>query len=139
MGEQMLRTRLEGVDWGSRVQVSSAGTSRWEVGNPIDERAAKTLLEHGYPPFSGHIAKTVAQEHVAADLILALDESHQRALLDRGAPVERLRLLRSFDPEASGTEIADPYYGGLSGFERTLAQIEAALPGIMAWLESRLT
>ncbi|WP_007470121.1 low molecular weight protein-tyrosine-phosphatase [Segniliparus rugosus] len=139
MGEQMLRTRLESVDWGHNVRVTSAGTTRWEVGNPIDERAAATLAKHGYPPFAEHVAKAVAADHLEADLVLALAEDHRAALANRGVPAERLRMLRSFDPAADGAEVADPYYGSSSGFETTHAQIEAALPGIVAWLESQLT
>ena len=134
----MLRTRLEKLDWGHRVRVSSAGTTRWEVGNPIDRRAATTLTKHGQPPFAEHVAKTVAQEHLEADLVLALAEDHFKDLSKRGVADDRLRMLRSFDPEADDSEVADPYYGSSSGFETTYAQIEAALPGIVDWLESRL-
>ncbi|ADG98674.1 protein tyrosine phosphatase [Segniliparus rotundus DSM 44985] len=138
MGEQMLRTQLEKLPWGSRVRVSSAGTSRWEIGNPIDERAAATLAEHNCPPFREHVAKTLDADHLAADLVLALAEDHRADLAQRGVPPERLRLLRSFDPDADGTEVADPYYGSASGFETTYRQIEASLPGVIAWLQTRL-
>ncbi|MGL6236216.1 MAG: low molecular weight protein-tyrosine-phosphatase [Segniliparus sp.] len=138
MGEQMLRTRLEKLDWGHNVLVTSAGTTRWEVGNPIDHRAAATLAKHGHPPFAEHVAKAVAPEHLEADLVLALADNHFTDLSKHGVPGDRLRMLRSFDPDAAGSEVADPYYGSSAGFETTYAQIEAALPGIIDWLESRL-
>lgn len=134
----MLRDRIEKAGLGDQVRVSSAGTTRWEVGNPIDHRAAAALVEHGHLPFAEHVAKTVAQEHLAADLVLALADDHFADLSNRGVADDRLRMLRSFDPEADGTEVADPYYGSASGFETTYQQIDAALPGVLEWLESRL-
>jgi protein-tyrosine phosphatase len=36
----------------------------------------------------------------------------------------RLRLFRSFDPDADGADVPDPYYGGDDGFGDVLAIVE---------------
>jgi protein-tyrosine phosphatase len=52
-------------------------------------------------------------------------------------------MFRSFDPDADpdGTgdlDVPDPYYGGPNGFADVLAMIEAAMPGLLAWVRSNL-
>ena len=70
---------------------------------------------------------------MGADLIVALDDTHRRALTRAGA--ERVRLLRSFDPAApERAEVPDPYYGGDDGFDEVLAMIRAAVPGMLDWV-----
>ena len=55
----------------------------------------------------------------------------------RGA---HLRLIRSFDPDAvaSGAlDVEDPWYGwDGSAFDRTYAQLSAAIPGIIDFIRS---
>ncbi|POX37337.1 protein tyrosine phosphatase [Streptomyces sp. Ru73] len=119
------------------VRVSSAGIGPWHVGEPIDERAGEVLDRHGYP--TRHVAAQVGAEHLDADLFLAMDRSHEKALRGLVADPSRVRLLRSFDPlAAAGAEVPDPYYGGPEGFDEVLAMIEAAVPGLLAWVRENL-
>lgn len=120
-----------------RVRVSSAGTGPWHAGEPIDPRAAGVLTRHGYPV--EHVAAQVAAEHLDADLLLALDRGHEKALRRMVDDPARVRLLRSFDPGASADpDVPDPYYGGTEGFEEMLALIEAATPGLLTWVRENL-
>ena len=84
------------------------------------------LRAAGYP--TGHSAAQVNADHLAADLVVALDTGHERELAHLGVPTERRRLLRSFDPEADGESVPDPYYGDQEDFELVRDQIEAAFP-----------
>ncbi len=72
---------------------------------------------------------------LGADLIVALDRSHERALRSLVPEPDRVRLLRSFDPEAPpGAEVPDPYYGDDDGFTTVLEMIRAAMPGMVEWV-----
>ncbi|WP_053739352.1 low molecular weight protein-tyrosine-phosphatase [Nocardia sp. NRRL S-836] len=119
----------------SHVEVSSAGTGGWHVGDPADSRALKSLADNGYP--TNHVAAQVGPEHLDADLLVALDSGHARALRRMVDP-DRVRLLRSFDPDADGVDVPDPYYGDRAGFDEVLVMVEAAMPGLLAWVRSRL-
>lgn len=119
----------------SFVTVSSAGTGGWHVGDPADPRALKTLADNGYP--TSHVAAQVGPSHLDADLLIALDSGHARALR-RMADPDRVRLLRSFDPDADGVDVPDPYYGDPSGFDEVLVMIEAAMPGMLTWVREQL-
>lgn len=130
IAEKVLAAEVEALGLSDRVRVSSAGTGSWHVGSPMDERAAQTLAEHGYP--TGHRACQVDSEVLSADLLIALDDGHLQSLRRSVPEPGRVRLLRSFDPEApDGAEVPDPYYGGPDGFTEVLDMIRAAMPGLL--------
>jgi protein-tyrosine phosphatase len=131
--------RREGLD--GRVRVTSSGTGGWHVGEPADYRAARALAECGYP--TRHTAAMLSRQDLDADLLIALDAGHERALkrlVDRvGGDPGRIRLLRSFDPNARGNlDVPDPYYGASGGFTEALRLIEASMPGLVDWVRQNL-
>lgn len=128
---------LEDEGLADRVRVSSAGTGAWHVGEPADRRARRVLSAHGYP--ARHVAAQVGEDHLSADLLVALDSGHEAELRDLlTGNVGELRLLRSFDPDADDVDVADPYYGDDAGFEEVLEQVEAAMPGLVEWVRKRI-
>lgn len=130
--EHVRRARLD-----HRVRVSSAGTGGWHAGDPADPRTEAVLRRHGYP--TTHTARQVSVEHTDADLLVALDATHLRSLRRLVDHPERIRLLRSFDPDAGDDlDVPDPYYGEGDGFERTLTMIESSMPGLLGWVRERL-
>lgn len=130
-GEHLRRSPFAG-----QVRVTSAGTGAWHLGEPADPRAAELLAAHGYP--TEHTASDLDKDRAGADLFVALDSGHRRVLLRRIGDASRVRLLRSFDPAATDLEVPDPYYGDRGGFEAVLAAVEAAMPGLLAWIGQRL-
>ena len=111
----------------TRVRVTSCGIGDWHVGQHADMRALVELKKAGIDG-SYLRAEQVGEEHLAADLIVALAANHVRSLAALGADPAKIRLLRSFDPKAPrGASIDDPYYGGRSGFTTTRTQIEDSI------------
>ena len=139
MAEVIVRQKLEAAGLGEAVEVTSSGIGDWHVGHPADKRALAELAAHGYDG-SAHRAQQFGYEQESADLIVALDNNHVSELVARGVPEEKVRLLRSFDPDPSVAEegVKDPYYGGQQGFTLTREQIEAASAGIIAWVREQL-
>lgn len=120
-----------------RVRVSSAGVGPWHVGEPADPRARRTLAAHGYP--TEHVAAQVDDDHLGADLLLAMDSGHEKALRRLVDDKDRVAMFRSFDPEATGDlDVPDPYYGGPDGFADVLAMVEAAMPGLLEYVREQL-
>ena len=130
----------------SGAVVDSAGITAYEVGRPIDPRAARKLTAHSISS-DRHVAREWQAEWFhTRDLILALDVDHfgwlQQAAPDRES-LSKIRMLRSFDPAVAGKDpldqgIEDPWYGGHADFELTWALIHAALPGIVAHVRAEL-
>jgi low molecular weight protein-tyrosine phosphatase len=135
IAEQVFRHELAAAGLAERVRVGSAGTGGWHVGDPMDDRAAALLEAEGYA--SEHAARQVDAELLSADLLVALDNEHRRALERLVPEPERVRMLRSFDPVApSGAEVPDPYYADEDAFAVVLAMVRAAMPGLLDWVRA---
>ena len=72
-----------------------------------------------------------------ADLFIAMDKGHRDALIERSIDPDKIRLMRSFDPNSpEDADVADPYYGSAADFESTRNNIEAAVPGLLDWIRA---
>ena len=138
MAEKMFADQIQRRGLSDAVRVTSAGTGDWHVGSGADVRAARVLKAHGYP--TEHRAAQVDDDHLSADLLVALGRNHLRLLRQLGADDDRIRMLRSFDPRsgAHALDVEDPYYGDLDDFEDVFTVIEAALPGLHDWVDEQL-
>lgn len=137
MAALVFRGHLERAGLADAVRVTSAGIGPWHAGEPADERARATLAAHGSD--TAHVAAQVDTRHLGADLLLAMDSGHEKALRRLVDDPARVRLFRSFDPAAEpGAEVPDPYYGGPDGFEDVLAMIEAAVPDLLDHVRAEL-
>lgn len=137
MAEVVLRDALADAGLGEAITVRSCGMRGYHVGDGADPRALAELARHGHDG-SAHRASQFGPTDAAADLIVALDTGHAAELKASGAQPEKIRLLRSFDDDATELSVADPYYGGPEGFRRTYGEIARAIPGIVAWASRQL-
>lgn len=121
------------------VELDSAGTHDYHVGEPPDARSIAAALRRGID-LSALRARTVrTSDFDEFDLILAMDEQNLRELRRR-APAhrhERIRLMMEFGPDASLRAVPDPYYGGPQGFEQVLDLLEEAAEGLLRELQSQ--
>lgn len=134
MAEIIVRDKLEDAMLDLVATVDSCGLGGWHVGQGADERAVAELRRAGHDGAS-HRAIKLGQEHMDADLFIAMDSGHYDSLIDVGIEPAKVRLMRSFDPSApEGAEVADPYYGTEKDFATTRKNIEAAVPGLLDWI-----
>jgi protein-tyrosine phosphatase len=138
MAESIFREYLDKAGLAELVEVNSAGTGGWHVGEPMEERAAQTLAAAGYP--TEHAAAQVGPEHLGSDLILAMDRGHYQALLRLVDDPARLRMFRSFDPDAdpADLDVPDPYYGPSEDFDEVLTMVESAMPGLVEFVRAQV-
>jgi protein-tyrosine phosphatase len=122
---------------GKDVELDSAGTGSWHVGEAADARSRKVAARRGYP--IDHRARQLSYDDFARfDLILAMDRQNLADIqqLARGVEhVPRIALFRSYDSTAdNGAEVPDPYAGGAVGFERVVDICERACRGLLETL-----
>jgi len=146
MAEILLRTELARAGLSAAVEVDSAGTGDWHIGEPMFGPALAELSRRGFDG-SGHRARQFQRSWLARyDLVLAMDRSNLADLRRMGpeeAAAGRVRLLRSFDPglvagDAYHDEVPDPYGGGPDGFELAFDLIRDAARGLADQLASFL-
>jgi protein-tyrosine phosphatase len=123
-----------------QIEVDSAGTAGYHIGEPPDIRTQQAASRRGYDmsPLRARIVDP--RDFEEFDLILAMDQKNLRVLYDR-APAharDRVRLFLEFAPNAAVTEVPDPYYGGPNGFEEVLDLVETATHGLLLHLRQRI-
>jgi len=121
------------------LELDSAGTAGYHVGEPPDARTRTAAARRGYD--LGRLRARVVEpaDFERFDLILAMDQENLRTLRRRApdAARERLRLFLEFAPQSDVREVPDPYYGGPNGFEEVLDLVEEAARGLLAHLRQR--
>nr|WSW44867.1 low molecular weight phosphotyrosine protein phosphatase [Streptomyces sp. NBC_01001] len=135
MAESVFRARVTEAGLDALVEVDSAGTGGWFEGDGADPRTVSVLESAGYE--QTHRARQFQASWFAGlDLVIALDAGHLRdlrALAPTPEDAAKVRLLRSYDPAATAaeTDVPDPYYGSLDGFELCLELVEAASAALL--------
>jgi protein-tyrosine phosphatase len=121
------------------IEVDSAGTAGYHIGEPPDERSQEAARRRGYDMAPLRARIIAPEDFEQFDLILAMDQANL-STLRRRAPAavrERVRLFLEFAPDAGADEVPDPYYGGPAGFEQVLDLVESASRGLIAHLRDR--
>lgn len=123
-----------------RVEIDSAGTADYHVGDPPDARSAAEAQRRGI------VLEHRGQQFTAAlfddfDLVVAMDSANARDLRRRVPTPEaeaKIRLLREYDPDADrgsdarDLDVPDPYYGGESGFADVYDMVERSCRMLLA-------
>ncbi len=115
------------------VEIDSAGTHDYHVGNPPDRRAIEAASRRGVDLTTLRARQVATEDFERFDLILAMDDENLAELRRRASPRhhDRIRLLMEFASDASVRHVPDPYYGGAHGFERVLDLLEEAAEGLL--------
>jgi protein-tyrosine phosphatase len=118
---------------GLDIEVDSAGTGAWHVGEPPDERMTAAARGLGLT-LSGLARRFEPIDFERHDLIVAMDRRNYDHLVEMAADetdVAKVRMFRSFDPTADSLEVPDPYYGGQQGFVDVVEMVRRAASGLV--------
>lgn len=116
--------------------VDSCGTGGWHVGEPPDPRSRAIAQKHGIELVSRGRKLDPWEDFDRFHWVIPMDRQNRKDLITEGAPKERVRLLRSFDPALSGAsetdlDVPDPYWDEGDGFEAVYRMIRAACEGML--------
>ncbi|WP_035051522.1 low molecular weight protein-tyrosine-phosphatase [Andreprevotia chitinilytica] len=136
----VLRSMVESAGLADRVEVDSAGTHDYHVGEAPDRRATAHAAKRGYDLSYLRAREVKPADFRQFDLVLAMDKGHQRLLERACPPAERhkLRLFLEFARQHAEREVPDPYYGGPEGFEHVLDLVEDGCEGLLEHIRGRL-
>ncbi len=122
-----------------KVQVDSAGTAAYHIGNRADSRSAQAASRRGVD-LPSRARQFKAADYDRFDYVLAMDDSNFQNLraLDPKKAEGKLFLLRDFDSSSpKGSSVPDPYYGGEAGFEEVLDLCFAGCEGLLEHVVDR--
>jgi protein-tyrosine phosphatase len=150
--EGVMRSLVDDAGLAERIQIDSAGTGAWHVGDPPDERATDEARRRGLA-LTSRGRQVSPADFYTFDLLVAMDHRNAGDLHDL-APEPALRdrvvLLRSFDPESvelaarhghpesAFLAVPDPYYGGDRGFADVFDIVDAGCRGLLAHVVAQL-
>jgi protein-tyrosine-phosphatase len=133
MAEYLLRQRL-GADSGWRV--ISAGVSAG-AGMPASDAAVEALSEMDID-LGPHRSRPVTKELVReASMLVVMTATHYQQMKSMFPDsAGHVYLLKSFDPEADGTDVADPIGSSVDFYREIRDEISAALPGLIKYMKT---
>lgn len=139
--EAVMRHLVKEAGLSDRVEIESAGTGDWHVGETRDRRSREVGERRGIP-LGGRARQFVAADFARFEHVLAMDQKNLndlRAMAPDEAAQGKVRLLRSFDPlGGEDADVPDPYYGGEDGFDHVFDVCQAACEGLLAQVRREL-
>lgn len=138
--QAVFRHKLQVARIADSVEVDSAGTHGYHIGEAADPRTRRAAETRGYD-LARHRARKIAwQDFADFDLILAMDRANLENLHRIATPEQqkRIRLFMDFSALFDDDEVPDPYYGLGHTFDLVLDMIEDASAGLLKVVKKAL-
>lgn len=138
MAEGILRKKS--VENNLSIEVDSAGTADYHVGEAPDPRAIETARKNGVDISGLRGRQFTRKDFSAFDHIYVMDRSNLRnVLLLAKANEEESKVSLILDSlGTSGMEVPDPWYGGMKDFDETFRLLNEACDKIIAEISNEL-
>ncbi len=123
------------ADW---IDVDSAGTHAYHVGEPPDRRAQIAAAQRGVSLADIRARRVGMADFERFDFVLAMDRDNLDLLSEQADASQRCKLHLFLDfSSGAESEVPDPYYGGATGFDHVLDLVEDASRGLLETLISQ--
>lgn len=117
MADGLLRKKVKEADL--QIEVDSAGTSNYHIGEAPDHRMRATAKKLGCPIDELRARQFTVEDFDAFDLIYAMDSSNYNnilALSRNEQDVAKVKLILNEVYPGENRAVPDPYFGGEQGF-----------------------
>lgn len=140
MAEGVFRKLVKDAGYAELVEIDSAGTHAYHVGEPPDPRAQAAAARRSIDISALRGRQATQEDFLRYDYVLAMDHDNHADLLALCPPGQerKLRLFLEFATRSTERAVPDPYFGGESGFDRVLDLIEDAAAGLLADVRRQL-
>lgn len=143
--EAVFRAKVAEAGLTHRVEIDSAGTHAYHVGDPPDPRSQGAAARRGYDLAGLRARQLSPYDADRFDFVLTMDRGNfNRTVREFGGQASEpgrratVHMLLDFARGVPEVEVPDPYPGGASGFERVLDLIEVAADGLLEAVRTRL-
>lgn len=140
VAEGVLRARIQASSLAGRVELDSAGTGDWHVGDPPDRRSIANAAGHGIDISGLRARQLAAADYRRFDWLLCADKANLREVRARAPKAAHARsaLLLDWCNTVTDGEVPDPYTGGPAQFEHVFQLLDRAADGAIARLREEL-
>ncbi|MCI0543684.1 MAG: low molecular weight phosphotyrosine protein phosphatase [Actinobacteria bacterium] len=121
---------------GLAVEVDSAGTGAWHVGQAPHPHMVEAGAGVGLH-IDGRARRFTPADFDRFDVIVVMDRSNLRHVLELApnlAARAKVRLFRTYDPTSDEDEVPDPWGGPLEDYVETIRLVRAAAAGLVSTL-----
>ena len=111
------------------IEVDSAGTSDYHIGEAPDKRMQQKAIEHNLDISYQKGRQFIKADFDEFDYIFAMDESNKEHILRLSRTEEDINKVALFLEENhpdKNLNVPDPYYGGAQGFEDVYQMLDIA-------------
>lgn len=136
----IFEARVQQAGLSDLIQIDSAATAAFHVGNPPDPRTIRAAAGRGYDLSQQRARQVQIEDFYRFDYVLPMDRmnlGNLKALRPRDS-VAQLQLFMEYSRQKQYGQVPDPYSGDADGFELVLDLIEDAAAGLLQHLQSRL-
>lgn len=137
LAEGVFRSKVVSLGLDSMIEIDSAGTGSWHVGEPPDLRMREVAESRGVT-LDGQTARQLSESDLDYySHVFTMDKSnlHDTLYLDTGDRFgHKVRLFREFDPSPDDYQVPDPYYGGPNGFAEVFDIVDRTAAAILSRL-----
>ncbi|MEZ4874552.1 MAG: low molecular weight protein-tyrosine-phosphatase [Flavobacteriaceae bacterium] len=125
LAEGILKSKVDRT----KVQVDSAGTGGWHVGELPDPRSIEVAQKHGIDITDQRGRKFSAYDFEQYDYIFVMDNSNYQdviKLANTNEEIAKVKLILDEIFPEENVDVPDPYYGGSQGFENVFQMLDDA-------------
>ncbi len=133
LAEGILKAKIDP----DKVQVDSAGTGGWHIGELPDSRSIDIAKKHGLDITDQRGKKFSAYDFETYDYIFVMDNSNYRDVIrmaKNDSEKQKVRLILDEIFPGENVDVPDPYYGGDHGFENVYQMLDQACEKIVSRL-----
>lgn len=136
LADGLLRKKV--AEAGLDIEVDSAGTAAFHVGNPPDVRMRATAKSMGCPIDDLRARQFIVEDFDRFDRIFVMDVSNRDNVLALARSSEdeaKVEMILNLSHPNKDLEVPDPYYGGDEGFLEVYHLLDEATDVLMRELE----
>lgn len=128
--------RKAAQDAGLDVEIDSAGTADYHVGEPPDPRSIAEAARHGIEISHYRGRQLAAEDFHRFDWIVGMDRSNMAniARANPGNSNARVAMMMDLVTGREGAEVADPWYGGEDNFRDTWDDVSLGAEALIVLL-----
>jgi len=137
MAEAVMRHKIKGSEFAGQIEVDSAGTRRFHIGEKPHRGTRSKLLENGISYDGIHARQITRDDFSIFDYIIAMDSQNHRDCSKIADEAGRARMYHLADFAENkifscGRDVPDPYFTG--DFQQTFELVDCACDGLLEFL-----